>query len=422
MFKKITLPNKLRIITTPMKGTNTVTVLVLCGTGSDNETNKEAGISHFLEHMFFKGTKKRPTPQIIKGEMNQMGGIQNAFTSHEITGYYIKTAKTRLDRALEILADIYINSLLDQKEIDRERQVVIEEMHMIADTPERQVGIEYEKLLYGNQNAGRDISGTEEHIRSFTPKHFKDYFNRQYTAQNTAVVVAGNCDESYVTRKVLALFSKVRATKPKPFGSFRELRHKNPQTKVIFKETDQTHILLGFRGIPGVDKDRYVADMLATVLGGSWSSRMFDTVRERLGLAYHIATDHSAYSNRGCLVTYAGVAHSNVERATAAIMGEYSKMIERGVNVSELTRTKEYIKTHTLIAMEASNAVANFVGSEEMLTGKPLTIDEVFAKIDAVTPAQVQALAKKLFRPERLNLAIIGPFKDEEKFKKLLKL
>ena len=227
MFKKIILPNGLRILTAPMKGTNTVTVLVMCATGSDNETENERGISHFLEHMFFKGTRKRPDPRIIKHELDSMGSVSNAFTSHEYTGYFIKVGYVHLDQALDLLSDIYSNSLLSAKEINRERQVIVEEMHMYLDTPMRYVAQVYEELLYGDtQNAGWDVIGTEKHIRGFTPQQFQNYFKNQYTSKNTAIIVAGNFDEGKTTKKVKKLFGGVRSGTPKPVCSFSESQKK----------------------------------------------------------------------------------------------------------------------------------------------------------------------------------------------------
>ncbi len=421
MFRKITLPNKLRIITAPMKGTNTVTILVMCGTGSDHETEQERGISHFLEHMFFKGTKERRTPQVIKHELDTMGSISNAFTGHEYTGYFIKSGHVYFDRALDLLADIYTNALLDPKEINRERQVIVEEMHKYLDTPERYIWDIWEELLYGDQPAGRDIMGTETHVRNFTPDQFRKYFKKQYTADNTIVIVAGNFDEAHAVRKITQLFDTVRSSVPKLKGRFAETQ-KNPALKLHYKETDQTHIVLGFRGYDAHHPRRYAAEMLGTILGGNWSSRMWDVVRDRLGLAYAVGSAHESYSNRGFLVTYAGVAHSNVEKAIRAITAEYRKIAQNGVSAKELSRAKDYIKGTSLIGLESSSAVANFVGIEEVVTGKPVTIQEVFAKIEKIAPADIERAARELIRPDRANLAIIGPFKDGARFAKLLKL
>lgn len=413
MFKKIRLENGFRILTAPMQGTNTVTVLVLCGTGSDYESPEINGISHFLEHMFFKGTGRRPTPEAIKYELDGMGSISNAFTTHETTGYHIKAAKTYLDQSLDLLVDIYANSLLDAEEIERERQVIVEEMHRDRDTPTRYIWWVWERLLYGNQAAGWDVIGGEEIIRRLARDDFVNYFYHQYVAANTAVVIAGNFDEAYATERARALFSGIRHDPPfRAKAPFRE-EQSSPRLHAVVKETDQTHLTVGFRGFAAGDPRRYAAEVLGTVLGGSWSSRMWHTIRDRLGLAYAVYTSHDSYSNRGYLVTYAGVDHRNVARAIQAALEEYAKIREaEPVGEAELKRVKDYLRGTTLIGLEASDAVAGFVGGEEMLTGTPLTADEVFAKIDAISAEDLQAVARELFRPERLNLALIGPKSD----------
>ncbi len=421
MFKKTTLENGLRIITAPMQGTNTVTVLVLCGTGSDYEAKEINGISHFLEHMFFKGTKNRPTPEAIKHELDGMGSISNAFTSHELTGYHVKAAKTYLDQSLELLADIYKNSLLPEEEIERERQVVVEEMHKDRDTPTLYIWWVWERLLYGDQPAGWDVIGEEAIIRRLGREDFANYFAHQYVASNTAVVVAGNFEEQPTVEKIKKIFSDIRREPPmrtKPAVS--ETQDK-PAVHLEYKETDQTHITIGYRGLDANDPRRWAADVLAVLLGGSWSSRMWDRIRDKLGLAYTVMTGHECYSNRGYLVTYAGVDHKNVEKTISAALEEYGKVCVDPPSAAELKRVKDYIRGTTLIGLEQSNAVASFVGGEEMLTGKPQTLDEVFAKLDSVTAGEICAVASDIIRPERLNLAMIGPFKDPAQFEKIIK-
>ena len=421
MFKKTILENGLRIITAPMQGTNTVTVLVLCGTGSDHESNEIAGISHFLEHMFFKGTKNRPTPDHIKHELDSMGSISNAFTSHEITGYHIKAARTFLDQSLDLLADVYKNSLIDATEIDRERQVIVEELHKDKDTPTLYIWWVWENLVYGNQPAGRDVIGFEEVIRTLSRDDFYNYFMHQYVASNTAVVVAGNFEEQAVIEKVKTLFGDVRHDAPMRSMPAVAQAQTAPALQIEYKETDQTHLALGFRGFDAHHPKRYVAEILAAILGGSWSARMWDRIREKLGLAYTVWTSYQTYSNRGYLITYAGVAHENTEKTIQAALEEYKKIAAEPVGDVELKRIKDYIRGTTLIGLEQSNAVASFIGSEEMVTGKPLTVEEVFAKIDSVTAADLQAVAQELIRPENLNLAMIGPWKDADKFEKIIK-
>lgn len=420
MFKKITLENGLRIITAPMQGTNTVTVLVLCGTGSDYESRELNGISHFLEHLFFKGTKNRPTPDAIKHELDSMGSLSNAFTSHEITGYHVKAAKTYLGQSLDLLADIYKNSLLDAEEIEKERQVIIEELHKDRDTPTLYIWWVWERLLYGDQPAGWDVIGEERSIRGFRREDFANYFAHQYVASNTAVVVAGNFDEAKTAETIRALFTGVRHEPPMRSKAVVREEQFSPRLHIEYKETDQTHIALGFRGFDAKDHRRYSVEVLAALLGGSWSARMWDRIRDKLGLAYTVWSAHESYSNRGYLITYAGVDHGNVEKAIRAALEEYRKICDVPPAAEELKRVKDYLRGTTLIGLEASNAVASFVGAEEMVTGEPMTVEEVFAKLDAVRAEDVCAVAREIIRPERLNLAMIGPLKDEALFKGLL--
>src|SRR3989338_1310666 len=420
MFKKITLQNGLRIITVPMQGTNTVTTFVLCGTGSDFESREISGISHFLEHMFFKGTQKRPLPTDITHELDGMGSISNAFTSHELTGYFIKAGKAYIDQSFDILSDIYKNSLLKEEEIEREKQVVVEEMHKDRDNPMLYIWWIWERLLYGDQPAGWDVIGTEEVIRKLKRDDFVNYFFHQYVASNTAIVVAGNFEENAMQKRIEEIFGDIRHDPPvRKKAEFHE-EQKAPAIDIHYKDTDQTHIALGFRGYDANHPNRYAADVLAAILGAGMSSRMFTEIRERLGLAYAVSSAHESYSNRGYLTTYGGVAHDNVEKTIRAILGEYKRLCQKNVTDRELKKVKDYIRGTTLIALESSNAVASFVGGEEMLTGNPLTVDEVFAKIEAVTPDQICTVAKDMMRPERLNLAMIGPGKDSTPFIKLL--
>lgn len=419
MFTKRTLASGLRILTAPMQGTNTLTVLVLCGTGSDYEMREQNGISHFLEHMFFKGTVSQPSAKLLREELDGMGAVSNAFTSHETTGYYIKAARTSADRALDILADVYRNSLLAEEEIEREKQVVIEELHLRRDTPTTHIWDLWERFLYGDQPAGWDTGGGEATIRGLDRGQLREYFNHQYVAANTAVIVSGSIDEEKTIARVTELFGGIRHFTPREKPALTESQGA-PALFIEDRRTDQTHILVGFRGYDGLRRERHAADVLATILGGNWSSRMFSRIREQLGLAYDVGSDHSYYSNRGFLVTYAGIAHENTAQAIRAILEEYVRIRGERVPTDELARTRDFLKGRTLMSLEASNAVASFVGGEEMLTGKPLTPDEVFAIIDSITPEDIQAAAAELFRPERLNAVVLGPSPDAAKLQPIL--
>lgn len=420
MFKRSVLENGLRIITAPMKGTNTVTILVLCGTGSDYESREINGISHFLEHMFFKGTQKRPEASILSNELDSMGSVYNAFTSHEVTGYFIKAAREHFEKSLEILADIYRNSLIKEEEVEHERQVIIEEMHRDRDIPTLYIWWLWENLLYGDQPAGWDVIGTEEVIRRLKRQDFVDYFYHQYVASNTAIVVAGSIDEETIVEKVIKFFGDVRQTPPIRNKPMVKEVQSSPNLYLQYKETDQTHLTLGFRGYPADHPKRYVAEVLAALLGSGFSSRMFSQIRERMGLAYTVFTVHEEYSNRGFLVTYVGVDHRNVEKTIHAVLREYQKVYQELVSPQELRKVKDYLRGTTAISLEASDAVANFIGNEEMTTGRPMTVDEVFARIEAVTPEDISSVAKDIIKPEGLNLAMIGPFKDDAAFRKII--
>ena len=420
MFKKTTLGNGLRIITAPMKGTNTITVLVLCGTGSDHESRELRGISHFLEHMFFKGTENRPRAIQIAEELDGIGSVYNAFTSHEITGYFVKAEKAHLEKSLDVLSDIYKHSLLAEEEIEREKQVVIEELHRDLDTPENHIWWIWERLLYKDQPAGWDTIGIEETIRSFTREQFVNYFAHQYTSANTAVVVAGNFDEASIKEDIEKRFADIRSGDPIRKKPDVAEAQSSPDIYLEHKKTDQTHLVVGFRGYSGLHESKYAAEVLGAILGSGMSSRMFVRIRERLGLAYTVMSAHESYSNRGFLVTYAGVDHKNIEKTIRAVLEEYKRIRDEGVAPQELRRVKDQIRGRTSIALEASNAVANLVGQEEMMTARPLTIDEIFDKIEAVTSDDISRVSREMMKSERLNLALIGPFENKAPFEGIL--
>ncbi|MDO8560980.1 MAG: pitrilysin family protein [bacterium] len=422
MFKKEVLPSGLRILTAPMSGTNTVTVLIFVGTGSNFETKQNNGISHFLEHMFFKGTTLRPSKVQISTELDGMGAVYNAFTSSEYTGYFAKVGYQYFDRAFDIVTDIFLNSTLPDEEIERERGVIIEEMHMRHDDPQSRVAFLWEKLLYGDQPAGWETLGEEPVIRVLKRNDFMDYFHGQYVARNTAVIVAGNIkDEQAVVEKIKKTFSGLRDGEPRKQPKVVEAQVR-PGIISEDKKTDQTNLIIGFRGFGKNDPRIWPASLLATVLGGGMSSRMFLEIREELGLAYNISTGFDDYSTYGYFATGAGVPNDKLDKAIPAILGEYKKVRDEVVPQSELNKARDFVKGTSLIGLESSSSLATFIGGEEILTGKPMTIEEVFAKLDAVTPESLQAAARDIIKEEGLNLALVGPKNDEKNLKKLLVL
>ncbi|MBI4812748.1 insulinase family protein [Candidatus Falkowbacteria bacterium] len=421
MFKKAILDNGLRVVAIPMAGTKTVTVLVLVGTGSRCETKDINGISHFLEHMFFKGTKKRPTPADIVEELDSVGGEYNAFTSKEYTGYFAKVNYKQFDLALDWIADIFLNSQLEEKEIEKEKGVILEEINMYLDTPIYYIGHLWESLLYGDQPAGWHVLGGKENILNIGREQIANYLKSQYAGSNTLVCVAGNFNENETMEKIKKYFGKLKSGSPRP--SARVLENQGqPEILTHFKKTDQTHFCLGARGYGVFHADRYVFSVLGIILGGFMSSRLFQEVREKRGLAYYIKTSTEISTDVGYLVTQAGVANSKIEEAVETILAEYRFIREKGVSEKELLRAKEHVKGSLLLNLETSDEQASFFAIQEILKKEILTPEQVFAKIDMVSVDDVRRVADDIFKPEKLNLALIGPFKNRGRFEKLLRI
>jgi len=421
MFKKTTLKNGLRIITVPQKSTQAVTVLALVGTGSKYETKEISGISHFLEHMFFKGTKKRPDKINIAETLDKVGGIYNAFTGEECTGYFAKVAAGHFNLALDWVSDIYLHSLLPEQEMAKEKGVIIEEINMIYDNPMAYVSTLWSKLLYGDQPAGWDIAGTKESVSGLDRQKLSDYMSSQYVAQNTVVCVAGNIEEGRAVNEVKKSFASIKNAKSQDKEKVIE-RQTRPEAIVHFKKTDQTHLCLGVRGYNIFHPQKYVQDILSVILGGMMSSRLFIEVREKLGLAYYVRTEAETNTDTGYLATRAGVDNKNVEKAISTILKEYRKISQEKIADKELKKAKEYIKGKTALILEGSDDLASFYGAQELLEKIILTPKEIYAKIDKVSSRDVMGVAQDIFRLEKLNLALIGPFEDNKKFQGLLKL
>ncbi len=416
MFKKTTLKNGLRIITVPQKGTQAVTVLVLVGTGSKYETKEISGISHFLEHMFFKGTKKRPSPLKVIEPLDKIGGIYNAFTSEEYTGYFSKVKASHLDLALDWVSDIYLNSLLPKKEIEKERGVIIEEINMLQDHPMSYIQILWPKLLYGDQPAGWHIAGTKESVIKMNHQMLFNYRKKQYTAPNTIICVAGKINPQNAQKLVKKYFSKIETY---PFIKKQKVIEGQikPNCLLQFKKTDQTHLALGVRAFNLFHPQRYDQEILGIILGGMMSSRLFVEIREKLGIAYYIKTEVSADPDTGYLTTLAGIDNKNIEQAILTILKEYKKIAQKRVPKEELKKAKECIKGKTALFLESSDVQASFYAGQELLENRILTPVEIFKKIDRVSQLDILKVAKDIFQPSKLNLALIGPFKNKERFK-----
>lgn len=419
MVKKITLKNGLRIVTIPQRGTRTVTVLVLVGTGSKYEDKKLNGISHFLEHMFFKGTARRPTARDVVEPLDRVGGMYNAFTGEDYTGYFAKVDTNHLSLALNWVSDIFLHSSLPAKEIRKEKGVVIEELHMHRDVPMSRVDVLWSRLLYGNQPAGWDIVGTKETVAGLSRRDLLRYMKNQYVASNTVVCVAGNMKPEGVERNIRRLFRGMRRTYALKKPQVKE-RQKKSEVLVEYRKTDQTHLALGGRGYGLGHPMRYAQDLLAALLGGMMSSRLWTEIRTKLGLAYYISTSSESDPDTGYLVTTAGIKNGGVKKAIQTILSEYQKVKTRPVSPKELKKAKDHEKGELALMLEPSDAKAYFYGLQELLEGQILTPEQIYDKIDSVKGDDVKRAAQDIFQPGKLNLAVLGPYKERDKFMKLL--
>lgn len=420
MFKKTTLANGLRVITVPQKSAEAVTVLALVKTGSKYEAKDANGISHFLEHLFFKGTKNRPSPIAVAETLDRVGGIYNAFTSEEYTGYYAKVAASQFELALDWVSDIFLNSVLKSKDVAKEKGVIIEEINMRFDHPMDYVQILWNKLLYGEQPAGWHIAGTKESVTAISQQALLDYRESQYVAANSLVCLAGNVPPVLAKNKAARYFSRIGRGKSKDKVPVVEAQTA-PALLLHRRDTDQTHLCLGVRGYSLFHPQKYAQDILAVILGGMMSSRLFIEVREKLGVAYYISTHSDSDTDTGALVTQAGVDNKNAARAISTILKEYKKLALKKLPLLELKKAKDCLKGRTALLLESSDAQAFFYGMQELLKKKILTPEQIYAKIDKVTAGDVLKVSRDIFQERKLNLAAVGPFEDDKKFKPLLK-
>ena len=421
MFKKTILKNKLRIITIPDKNTQAATVLVAVGAGSEYERKDLSGLSHFLEHMFFKGTKKFEKPKDVAEFLDKVGGDFNAFTGEEYTGYYAKVNAEYLDIALNWVSDIFLNSRIPVQEIEKERGVIIEELHMYHDNPQMHIGQLWKEVFYGDQPAGWDIGGTKETVSKVKRQDILKYISSQYTSENTVVCVAGKINEKEIIEKVEKFFRSIKKGRANPKLKTEE-RKGGPRVLIDQRKTKQVNLALGVKAYDLFHEERIAANLLAVILGGMMSSRLFIEVREKLGAAYYVRTINESMVDSGWLCTFAGVDQAKLFPVIQTIIKEYGKMAKQKISQEELKKAKDYLKGRMVLGLESSDEKAAHFGIQELLMNKTLTIEETFAKIDKVTSIDLQRVAKEMFKEENLNLALIGPLKGEEQFKKLLKL
>ncbi len=418
-YERQTLANGLRVVTAPMPQAKSVTCSIMLAAGSRYETRDTNGIAHFAEHMFFKGTEKRPRSRDISGEIDAIGGEFNAFTGKEYTGYYVRCAAESRGTALDVLVDMLRNSKFEVEEIEREKGVIVEEMNMYFDTPRDFIDGVYEELLYGDQPLGWDIIGTKETVRGATRETFTDYLERWYRPARMVVGVGGRIEGDLIAEleRLLGDLEPAETGEPAPLAA---AGNGASRVKIATKQSDQAHICIGVPSYPIEHPDRYVLQLLATVLGGGMSSRLFTEVRERRGLAYYVFGVNHSYTDAGSLYAQAGVDIARIDDAVTTVVGELKRIADEPVPSDELEKARSFAKGRFVLQLESPQGLIMFGLRREVLEGNAPDPDEVLAALDRVTAEDVQRVAQDLLAGERLKLALIGPFEDSERFERLL--
>jgi predicted Zn-dependent peptidase len=419
VFEKHTLDNGLRVLTAHVPTAQSVTCMIMLAAGSRYETRESNGIAHFSEHMFFKGTEKRPTARDIALAVDSLGAESNAFTGKEYTAYYVKCAAEHRDVALDVLVDMVRNSKFATEEIEREKGVIIEEMNMYFDTPRDFISGVYEELVYGDHPLGWDILGRKETIRSATRDTFMDYLGSWYKPARMVVGLGGAVGDGAL-EKVGELLGDLEAAEtgaPQPAAA---AAPNGSRVKLHTKQAEQAHLCLGVRSYPLEHPDRYVLQLLANVLGGGMSSRLFTEVRERRGLAYYVFGLNHSYTDAGSLYAQAGVDLNRVDDAVATVAAELRKVADEGVPEEELEKTRNFTKGRFVLQLESPQGLILYGLRREVLEGRVAEPEEVLAALDAVTGDDLSRVAHDVIGRNGLNLALIGPFDDAERFEKLL--
>ncbi|HQB51010.1 MAG TPA: pitrilysin family protein [bacterium] len=414
------------VLKVPLTDCPTFTALVVVAVGSKHETARQSGLSHFLEHMFFKGTTNRPTTLAISSELDAIGGEYNAFTSKEYTGYYVKCAADQAEVALDVLSDMLLHSQFSAEEIDRERGVIIEEINMYEDNPMMHLEDVFERVLYGDTPAGWDTAGNKATVGAFSREDFVNYWQSNYGRERTTICLAGRLPEN-----VDSLVNKYFAQWPETINFSDKVAVVENQTEPRFlvadKDTDQIHLALGVRAFPYGHHSEMPARLLASILGGSMSSRLFLQIRERQGLAYYVRTNIEKYTDTGYLVTAAGIKKDALTQAITTIISEYKKLTTELVGEEELERIKKFITGRLVLGLEGSDDLAQWYARQQVMAlsqGKVQNnLDnpqEFLAKVQAVTAEEIRAVAQEIFVNHGLNLAIIGRVDNQEALKQQL--
>jgi len=418
-FDRTVLPNGLRILTSTFRHTNAVSIIFLFGAGSRYETPELAGASHLFEHMLFKGTPERPTPRQISEVVEGVGGTLNAFTDREVTGYWCRLAQPNYREGIDLLSDMTLNSLFKEDDIAKEKQVVYEEIRASNDSPGARTSMLLDNLLWPEQPMGRDIAGSVESVGAISRDEMLKYLETQYVASNTVIAIAGNIEHTDIVEQVEGLLGGLHDGDILPMFPY-EPKPLTKRVAVEHRPTEQAHISIGLTGLDNSDPDRHALSIMSVILGETMSSRLFEEVREQRGLAYDIHSGTHFFSDCGALIVESGIDPGRVDEAIPVILAELGKMRD-GVTEAEWSQARELTKGRMMLRMEESRAVSSFLGIQELLRDKVETVEEVLAKVSAVTREDIQRVANRVIQSENLVLAIVGPFDDASHFEAMLK-
>lgn len=419
MYQKTVLDNGLRILTSPLPHTRSVAMSLFVGAGSRYEEDSIAGVSHFIEHMLFKGTERRRTPREIAEAIEGVGGVMNASTDKELTVYWAKVPVDHFTVALDVVLDQLLHSRIDPVELERERKVVIEELAMVEDSPGEIADLLFENIMWPEQPLGRDVAGSPSSVASISRQAMLDFLAAQYVPENTVLAIAGNLPHDRIVDQVR---EHVASWQRAPFGQWQPARdgQEAPRVALRAKRTEQAQIVLGYPAYSAFHPDRFALDMLNTIIGEGMSSRLFVEIRELRGLAYDVHASLAHYLDTGAFVVYAAVDPKRADECVRAIRGELDRLRAATVPEVELEKAKEYVKGRLLLRMEDSRAVSSWIGGQELLRHDVQSVDDIVAAIDAVTPMDIQHVATDVIRDNRANLAIVGPYRSSDRFERLL--
>jgi len=417
-FKKKTLKNGLRMVVVPIKDAPSVTVMSMVEAGSEYETKEKNGISHFLEHMFFKGTKNRPKSIDISKEFDGMGAEHNAFTSNEVTAFYGKSAPKNFEKILDIISDMYLNPTFPEADIEKEKGVIIEEINMYEDLPQRVVHEIFGELLHGDTPYGWTVLGPRENIRAMKREDFLNYRKAHYVTEKTMIVVAGDVNAEDAFKKIENKFKNISSGNVLNKKKFTEKQNK-PELKIKYKETDQSHLVIGVRTFDLHDKRMPTLKVLSAILGGGMSSRLFQRMREELGICYYVRSSINDSSNHGDFTISAGVNKKRLDVAVKGILEEIKTLRDKAIARAELKKAKDYLIGRMYLNLESSDSLASFYGFQEITRSKIKTPKEIEKEIEAVTAGDVKNLAKQIFINKNLNMAIVGNIKNKSPLSKI---